>query len=84
VSGRVARRQAEHFADRDQAIAANRAEGYAQGYNQAYAQPVAAAPAPAPEEPSYLAELEQLAQLKAQGILSEEEFQAKKRQLLGL
>jgi hypothetical protein len=84
VSGRVARRQAEHFADRDQAIAANRAEGYAQGYNEAYAQPVAAAPAPAPEEPSYLAELEQLAQLKAQGILSEEEFQAKKRQLLGL
>jgi hypothetical protein len=86
VSGRVARRQAEHFADRDQAIAANRAEGYAQGYNQAYAQPVAAAPAPAaePEAPSYLAELEQLAQLKAQGILSEQEFEAKKRQLLGL
>jgi hypothetical protein len=38
----------------------------------------------APEEPSYIAELEQLADLKAKGILSEEEFQAKKQQLLGL
>jgi len=38
----------------------------------------------APAEPSYVAELEQLADLKAKGILTEEEFQAKKAQLLGL
>jgi hypothetical protein len=31
-----------------------------------------------------MAELEQLNQLKEQGILSEEEYSAKKRQILGL
>ena len=49
---------------------------------QAEAAPVAAASA-APE-PGYMAELERLAQLRDQGIVSEEEFQAKKKQLLGL
>ena len=42
-----------------------------------------AAPA-APAEPDYAAELEKLAQLKNQGILSEEEFEAKKKQILGI
>ena len=48
--------------------------------------PVTAAPAaPAtPVEPAYMAELEQLSQLKEQGILSEEEYAAKKQQMLGL
>ena len=32
----------------------------------------------------YKAELEQLAQLKAQGIITEEEFEAKKKQILGI
>jgi len=36
------------------------------------------------EEPSYLDELERLGQLKEQGIITDEEFQAKKKQLLGL
>jgi hypothetical protein len=44
----------------------------------------APAPAAAPAAPDYAAELEQLAQLKAQGILSEEEFEAKKKQILGI
>ena len=47
----------------------------------------AAAPAPAaaaPAEPEYMAELQQLAQLRDQGILSPEEFEAKKKQILGL
>jgi hypothetical protein len=35
-------------------------------------------------EADYMAELEQLAQLKAQGIITEDEFQAKKKQLLGI
>lgn len=55
------------------------------------AQPTApAAPAAAPVEPqatpegSYLDELEQLADLRDQGIISEEDFEAKKSQLLGL
>ena len=44
-----------------------------------------AAPAPAePAAPDYAAELEQLAQLKNQGILTEEEFEAKKKQILGI
>ena len=43
------------------------------------------APAEAPAaEPSYLEELEQLAALRDQGIISAEEFEAKKGQLLGL
>ena len=51
----------------------------------------AAAPAPAPaaadaaaSEPEYVGELERLAQLRDQGILSDEEFQAKKKQILGI
>jgi hypothetical protein len=45
------------------------------------------APAPAPAaagEPDYMAEIEKLGQLKAQGIITEEEFQAKKKQVLGI
>ena len=47
------------------------------------AAPPSPAPAAAPE-PEYIAELERLAQLREQGIVSEEEFKAKKKQLLGL
>jgi len=36
------------------------------------------------DEPSYMDELERLSQLKVQGIISDEEFEAKKKQLLGL
>jgi hypothetical protein len=82
----VARRQAVRFADKDQAIAANRGAGYAQGYQQAAAPQPASAPAAAPaaEEPSYVAELEGLADLHAKGVLSDEEYDAKKRQILGI
>jgi len=38
----------------------------------------------APAEPDYMGELEQLAQLKAQGVITEEEFEAKKKQILGI
>ena len=34
--------------------------------------------------PDYAAELAQLAQLKEQGILTDEEFEAKKKQILGI
>jgi hypothetical protein len=48
--------------------------------------PVYAAPAPpaAPAAPAYTAELERLAQLNAQGVISDEEFHEKKRQVLGI
>ncbi len=39
---------------------------------------------PAPEPPDYIDELKRLAELKEAGIISEDEFEAKKRQLLGL
>jgi len=48
-------------------------------------QPVeAAAPAPAPSEPEYVGELERLSQLRDQGIISNEDFEAKKKQILGI
>jgi hypothetical protein len=49
--------------------------------------PAPAAPAPAPAaaaQDDYIAELQKLAQLRDAGIITEEEFQAKKKQLLGL
>ena len=83
VSGRVARRQAERMAPRDQAIAANRAEGYAQGYdNYASSAPAPPPPPPAAPQADLAAQLRQLAELRDQGILTEEEFAAQKAKLL--
>lgn len=47
------------------------------------AEPVAATP-PAAGEPDYMAELQKLADLHRAGILTDEEFAAKKAQILGL
>ena len=61
--------------------------GMRQDFDRKEEEPVeAAAPssASAAPEPEYIAELERLAQLREQGIVNEEEFQAKKKQLLGL
>jgi Short C-terminal domain len=43
-----------------------------------YAEPAA------PAGPSYTGELEQLAQLRDQGVITSEDFEAKKKQLLGI
>jgi hypothetical protein len=43
-----------------------------------------ASPPAAEAEPDYVAELEQLAQLKAQGVITAEDFEAKKKQILGI
>ena len=49
------------------------------------AAPAPAAPAPAaPAQQDDMAEIQQLATMKDQGILTEEEFQAKKKQILGI
>ena len=69
TAGAVRHRQDQRYAAQDQAQ-----------YEQ---QMAAAAPAPA-AEPDYTAELQQLAQLKTQGIITDEEFEAKKRQILGI
>ncbi len=81
VSGRVQRRQAEKFAGRDAQIAADR--------QQAYQQQVApTAPAPAPAAPQagggdpVIAQLQQLAELHAQGVLTDDEFAAQKARIL--
>ncbi|GMQ93390.1 MAG: hypothetical protein BMS9Abin12_0867 [Acidimicrobiia bacterium] len=47
-------------------------------------EPSAAPAAPAGTSSDYMAELEKLASLRDSGILTDEEFDAKKRQILGL
>ena len=75
TAGAVRHHQEQKYAAQDQA----------QWEQQQYEQQAAAqAAAAAPAAPDYAAELEQLAQLKNQGILSEEEFEAKKKQILGI
>ncbi len=76
TAGAVRHRQDQKYARQDQ-------EAYEQQMAQQQAYAAQAAPA-APAQPDYTAELEQLAQLKAQGILTEEEFEAKKKQILGI
>jgi hypothetical protein len=79
VSGRVQRRQAERFAGRDAQIAASQQQAYQQTYQQPYA-----APPPPPAPPADpVAQLKDLAELKAQGVLTEEEFAAQKARILG-
>jgi hypothetical protein len=92
VSGRVQRRQAEKFADRDAEIMATRSAGWQQGAQQAqyqdappqqqYAPPPPPPPA-APSEADTIAQLTQLGELHAQGILTDEEFAAQKAKVLG-
>ena len=68
VSGRVAHRQAARYAQDD-----------AQQYQQA----APAAPPPGTEDDA-TAKLENLAQLHAQGVLTDEEFAAAKAKILGI
>jgi hypothetical protein len=68
VSNRVSRRQAERWAAQDQG-----------GYEEA--PPAAAAPAASGE--SRIDQLKALGELKAQGVLNDEEFEAEKARILG-
>jgi hypothetical protein len=72
VSNRVSRRQANRWSEQEEAQ-----------YQQ---QQQAAAPPPppaAPAGPDMVTQLKQLADLKDQGILTEEEFAAQKAKILG-
>ncbi|MFF7235302.1 SHOCT domain-containing protein [Streptomyces collinus] len=85
VSNRVSRRQAGRWAQQD---AAQQQQAYAQQQPQGYAQPQAPDPAVPPppaadEMTEKIDQLKQLADLKAQGVLTEEEFAEQKRRLLG-
>jgi len=73
VSNRVSRRQAGRWAEQD-------------AQTNAQQQPVAPPPAAAPAAASMddkLAQLEKLGALKAQGVLTDAEFEAQKAKLLG-
>jgi predicted Zn-dependent peptidase len=48
------------------------------------AAPARPSPAPAPPQANYIEELKKLAELKDAGIVTAEEFESKKKQLLGL
>ena len=79
VSGRVARRQQAKYAEQDGQLDAQR-EVYAE---EAYAQQAPPAAAPAAAEPDY-GQLEQLAKLRDDGVITAEDFEAKKKQVLGI
>ena len=70
VSGRVARRQNAKYEEQD-----------AQQYEQ---QQAAAPPPAAPAEDDQTAKLQNLANLHAQGVLTDEEFAAGKAKILGI
>jgi membrane protease subunit (stomatin/prohibitin family) len=72
VSGRVQRRQAARYEQED-----------AQQYQQDPQQYQQAAPPPEPEDDS-AAQLQNLAQLHSQGVLTDEEFAAAKAKILGI
>ena len=85
VSGRVQRRQAAKYADRDAEIAAQRDQAYQQQTAPPPEAPQAAAPeAPQPaSQTDVIEQLKGLGELKAQGILTDEEFAAQKAKILG-
>jgi hypothetical protein len=76
VSNRVSRRQANRWSSQDQQ--SYEEQPYQQ--QQAYAAPP---PAPADDMDTKIAQLKELGELKAQGVLSEEEFAAQKQRILG-
>jgi len=71
VSNRVSRRQAQRWSGQDP---------YAQ--QEQYAQPPPQAPAPAASGQTRVDKLKDLASLKEQGILTDEEFAAEKARIL--
>ena len=76
VSGRVAHRQNERWAAQDQAAYDQQQAAYDAGAQAAQQQ------APAQADPN--AELQNLANLHAQGVLTDEEFAAAKAKILGI
>ena len=71
VSNRVSRRQGTRWAEQEQQAAV-----------EAQAAPAPAPAAPAAGQASVIDQLKELGELKAQGILTEEEFAAQKAKLL--
>ena len=87
VSGRVQRRQASKFAEKDAATAAKEQQAYDAQMGQQQ-QPVYQQPAPPPPAAGGISndaiqQLKELAALKEQGVLTEQEFGAQKAKILG-
>src|SRR5215204_3255833 len=88
VSNRVSRRQANRWSGQEQQQAAQEEQAAkAQAYDQQqYAQQQAYAPPPpqpaAPAQTDVIGQLQKLGELKAAGILTEEEFAAQKAKIL--
>jgi Short C-terminal domain len=76
VSNRVSRRQGNRWAAQEQ----QQAYQSQADEQQAYDTPP---PTPADDMDAKLAQLRELGELKSQGVLSEEEFAAQKRRILG-
>ena len=72
VSNRVSRRQAGRWAEQDQMA-------YPQQQQQAYAPP----PSSSSGSGDVIAQIRELGELKAQGLLSEAEFEQQKSRILG-
>jgi hypothetical protein len=88
VSNRVSRRQAGRWAAQEQQQAPQYAPApqYVPPPEPQYAPPPEPqyAPAAAPDPDADLARLKQLGDLRAAGVLTEQEFQAQKARLLGM
>ena len=80
VSNRVSRRQAGRWAAQEQQAAPQ----YAPPPEPQYAAPPEPQYAPPPDPDADLARLKQLGDLRAAGVLTEQEFQAQKARLLGM
>jgi hypothetical protein len=76
VSNRVSRRQAERWAQQDP-------QQYGYADDPAAPAPAESAPPPAAPAPTTIEQLQQLADLKNQGVLTDEEFAAQKAKILG-
>ncbi|HET6657995.1 MAG TPA: SHOCT domain-containing protein [Gaiellaceae bacterium] len=77
-SRRVARRTARRTSRRQMAMYGDQG-----GYDD-YDEPAPAPAAPPPAQMDYAEELQKLAELKAAGVINDEEFEAKKKQILGI
>lgn len=76
VSNRVSRRQANRWSAQEE-------QQYYEQQQQYAPPPPAPAPAPAAPATDPIEQLKDLAELKAQGILTEAEFEAQKARILG-
>jgi hypothetical protein len=76
VSNRVSRRQYNRWASQDE-------QAYQQSYQEPAPQQVPAQPAPSTAGEDRISQLKDLASLKEQGVLTEEEFAREKARILG-